>query len=210
MQQRLRTRSCFRSALVVGALGGFICSVASAKPAPSAPVASAAPAPSAPAPLPAPQASDAELWRQVGEITAEIRHQRIRAFAWSPTRANMRGFTRVKIVHDNQAGGAFRIARAMYRLDGEKIFANKDVKASKVTLFEGYLPRGKHTIMARIRLKGHGYGLFSYMSQYEIEVATKQVFVVAPKEQNKIVRMHLKERASAPLKKRFQLLMTTR
>jgi hypothetical protein len=76
------------------------------------------------------------------------------------------------ISHGNDMGSGFRLIKLIYALDGTQIFVRTDdsgeslYKTKSFDVFEGPISPGKHTLSATATYKGHGYGVFEYLSKY--------------------------------------------
>ena len=90
---------------------------------------------------------------------------------------------RASIVHVNKLGKAYAIEAVSYFLDGQgkysKVDADGDLSSSKeFKVFDGNLPPGNHAISVSLRLRGNGYGLFSYVKDYTFNVKANTTVVV--------------------------------
>jgi hypothetical protein len=47
-----------------------------------------------------------------------------------------------------------------------------------IPIFSGSVPPGDHTLQVLIQLRGHGYGVFSYLRGYRFEVKSSHSFTV--------------------------------
>ena len=48
----------------------------------------------------------------------------------------------------------------------------------EIPIFKGSIPPGDHTLQVLIQLRGHGYGVFSYLRGYQFEVKSSHSFTV--------------------------------
>ena len=92
---------------------------------------------------------------------------------------------RATILHENKMGGSFRLARAIYALDGQQIFARIDEETSKlhdmksIEIFSGPIAPGNHTLSVVLEYRGQGYGVFSYLKQYKFNVKSSHTFTAS-------------------------------
>jgi hypothetical protein len=167
-----------------------------AAPAP-APEAATAPAP-APTPPPAakpaaaPAAIDGatyavrlrELEARVDELKEQIRRSHNRLSLLSDTiLSGGVGGARAEITFTNEMSSAFRLTRALFVLDGAVQYNKQDDTGAlaaqrQIPIFSGSVPTGDHTLQVLIQLRGHGYGVFSYLRGYRFEVKSSHAFTV--------------------------------
>ncbi len=89
---------------------------------------------------------------------------------------------RATIVHENNMGGSFRLAKMIYALDGQQIFARIDEDTTKlndlkkIEILAGPISPGNHTISVNLEYRGQGYGVFSYLKQYKFNVKSSHTF----------------------------------
>jgi hypothetical protein len=88
------------------------------------------------------------------------------------------------ISHASDMGSSFRITKLAYSLDGTEIFVRSDdagetlYKTTSFDVFTGPISPGNHTLVATAVYRGHGFGMFSYLSDYTFTVSNPQAFVV--------------------------------
>jgi len=176
-------------------------------PAPSttpaaAPAAAAAPAPAgSAAPLPPPAAAAAspkpkldggtytvrlrDLEARVDELKEQIRRSHTRLSLLSDTiLSGGVGSARASIVFQNDMSGAFRLTRVLFVLDGAVQYNKQDESGAlsgqkQIPIFKGSIPPGDHTLQVLLRLRGHGYGVFSYLRGYQFEVKQSHSFSIS-------------------------------
>jgi hypothetical protein len=78
---------------------------------------------------------------------------------------------------------AFQLSRALFVLDGAVQYNKKDEagtlsRRKEIPVFSGSIPPGDHTLQVLIQLRGHGYGVFSYLRGYQFEVKSSHSFTV--------------------------------
>jgi hypothetical protein len=89
--------------------------------------------------------------------------------------------SRATIWHVNDLGRTYVVESVSYILDGNSEFVKTDVSGEmnsleEMMVFEGGIPTGKHTLSVEMRLRGNGYGLFSYVDKYGFNVQSSTVF----------------------------------
>ena len=76
------------------------------------------------------------------------------------------------ITHANEMGSSFRLVKLIYTLDGTQIFARTDdsgenlYKTKSFDIFTGPISPGNHKLAMVATYRGHGYGVFEYLSKY--------------------------------------------
>ena len=89
------------------------------------------------------------------------------------------------LVHINRMGSSFRLNRLVYALDGTQIFArtaetNQNLyKTKSFDVLTGPISPGSHTISVLAIYKGHGYGVFKYLTKYTFTVRSSHTFTAA-------------------------------
>jgi hypothetical protein len=88
--------------------------------------------------------------------------------------------SRATIIHDNRLGSQFTLERALYSLDGSRVFnkVGKDALAGKneLTVYDGSITTGNHNVSIVLEYKGSGYGIFNYMDGYEVRITSSCQF----------------------------------
>ncbi len=76
------------------------------------------------------------------------------------------------ILHADQMGSSFRLTKLIYSLDGTQVFARSDeageamYKAKSFDIFAGPIAPGNHNLQIVATYRGHGYGVFEYLSKF--------------------------------------------
>ena len=89
------------------------------------------------------------------------------------------------LVHVNRMGSSFRLHRLVYALDGTQIFARSSetnqnlYKTKSFDVLTGPISPGSHTISVLAIYKGHGYGVFKYLTKYTFTVRSSHTFTAA-------------------------------
>ena len=125
-----------------------------------------------------------DLEARVDELKEQIRRSHARLSLLSDTiLASGDGGSGAEIWLKNEMSGAFRIVRALVVLDGTVQYNKADetgtLNDQKVLpIFRGSISPGDHTLQVLVKLRGHGYGVFSYLKGYEFEVKSSHSFTV--------------------------------
>ena len=119
---------------------------------------------------------------RIDELKEQIRrsHTRLSLLTDSILSSGISG-SRAEIEFQNEMGGAYRLTKAVFILDGAVQYNQSDDSGllgeqRTIPIFSGSIPPGDHTIQVHLQLKGHGYGVFSYMRGYQFEVKSSHSF----------------------------------
>jgi hypothetical protein len=177
-----------------------------------------APVPTAPAPAdPAPVKSE-DVPTAVRLRSLEQKTQALKERAWQLKarvqllKEQMIGGgvgAQATITHASDMGSSFRITKLLYTLDGTQVFVRTDdegetlYKTSAFDVFTGPIAPGNHTLLATAVYRGHGFGLFSYLSDYTFTVTAPTAFVVGEGKNTKVAcRGYEKGGATVAIEKR--------
>lgn len=162
----------------------------------------AAPATTAPAPTAATTAAPAEasgsldgatyvvrlrdLEQRIDELKEQIRRSHTRLSLLSDTiLSGGVGGARAEITFKNDLSSAFRVTGATFVLDGAVQYNKTDESENsalaaqkEIPVFSGSIPPGDHTLQIVLRLRGHGYGVFSYLRGYKFQVPSSHTFTI--------------------------------
>jgi hypothetical protein len=89
------------------------------------------------------------------------------------------------INHASEMGASFRLIRLIYTLDGTQVFVRTDDSAESLyksrgfDVFAGPISPGNHNLTAQATYRGHGYGVFEYLSKYTFTARGQQAFAAA-------------------------------
>ncbi len=113
------------------------------------------------------------------------------------------------ISHDNEMGSSFRLVKLTYTLDGTQVFARTDdageslYKTKSFDIFTGPISPGNHQLAMVATYKGHGYGVFEYLSKFTFTARNTSAFTSA---EGKIARVECrgfeKGGSGTPMEKR--------
>ena len=116
------------------------------------------------------------------------------------------------IAHSNEMGGSFRLIKLSYSLDGTQVLARTDdagedlYKTKSFDVFAGPIAPGNHTLTATATYRGHGYGVFAYLSKYTFTARGNQSFTAGEGKTTKVdCRAYEKGGPTTPLEKRPSL-----
>lgn len=125
-----------------------------------------------------------DLEARVDELKEQIRRSHTRLSLLSDTiLSGGVGGARASIRFQNDMSGAFRLTRALFVLDGAVQYNKQDDTGAlsgqkEIPIFKGSITPGDHTLQVLLRLRGHGYGVFSYLRGYQFEVKQTHSFTV--------------------------------
>jgi hypothetical protein len=91
------------------------------------------------------------------------------------------GASRGIIRHRNEMGGAFRLVKAIYALDGVQILSKADdsgrlSEMKEFDIYNGAIQPGSHTLTVQLVYQGNGFGVFSYLKGYKFNVRSSHTF----------------------------------
>jgi hypothetical protein len=167
---------------VAGLLGPGVALAQAGDPPPAAP---------AEAPAPAPAAVDpGEYNRQLLSIEEDVHALKERVFRAKATLQLLKEIvvqgsaagSRATVWHENKLGRAYQVDSIAYYVDGQSKFAKADPSGSldqmtEFKVFEGAVPPGEHNLTVSIKLRGTGYGIFSYARSIEMNVQASTAFI---------------------------------
>lgn len=161
----------------------------------SAPATPAAEPAAAPTPTPAPDPATVkpeDMPTAVRMRRLEQKTQALKERAWQlkarvqMLKENMLGGgagAQAVIAHSSDMGASFRLVKLIYTLDGTQVFARTDetgeslYKSKGFDVFAGPISPGNHTVSAVATYRGHGYGVFEYLSKYTFTARGNQAFL---------------------------------
>ncbi len=113
------------------------------------------------------------------------------------------------IAHANEMGSSFRLTKLIYTLDGTQIFVRTDetaeslYKTKSFDIFAGPISPGNHNLAIVATYRGHGYGVFEYLSKYTFNAKGGQSFTAGEGKISKLdCKGFEKGGATTPLEKR--------
>lgn len=150
--------------------------------------AAAAPAPRANRPAPRREASYElslrELEDELNELKEDIYGSKARLFQLREQILNDPiGGSRLVVRVTNDIGARFRLVGATVALDGNQIYVGRepndavdDMRGEVV--FDGAVTPGPHNVAVRFEFEGNGFGVFSYMNGYTVQVTSATQVIV--------------------------------
>ena len=89
--------------------------------------------------------------------------------------------SRGKITHVNKLGRSYSIESISYYLDGQGKFSKVDTSGAlsaqkQLAIFDGPIPPGNHNLTVHLKLRGNGFGVFNYVSNYVFNVQASTAF----------------------------------
>ncbi|HEY0480861.1 MAG TPA: hypothetical protein VGD37_25275 [Kofleriaceae bacterium] len=113
------------------------------------------------------------------------------------------------VAHANEMGASFRLIKLIYSLDGTQVFARTDdaaeslYKSKGFDVFAGPISPGNHSLSVVATYRGHGYGVFEYLSKYTFTAHGNQAFIAGEGKISKVdCRAFEKGGPTMPLEKR--------
>jgi len=125
-----------------------------------------------------------DLEQRVDELKEQIRRSHTRLSLLSDTiLAGGVGGARAEITFVNDMSNVFQLTRALFLLDGAVQNSKQDesgvlAEQKEIPIFSGSIPPGDHTIQVLVQLRGHGFGVFSYLQGYRFEIRSSHSFTV--------------------------------
>jgi hypothetical protein len=126
-----------------------------------------------------------DLEARVDELKEQIRRSHTRLSLLSDTiLSGGVGSAQASILFRNDMSGAFRLTRVLFVLDGAVQYNKQDDSGAlsgqkEIPIFKGSIAPGDHTLQVLLRLRGHGYGVFSYLRGYQFEVKQSHSFSIS-------------------------------
>ena len=125
-----------------------------------------------------------DLEQRVDELKEQIRRSHTRLSLLSDTiLAGGVGGARAEITFLNDMSNVFQLTRALFLLDGAVQNSKQDesgvlAEQKEIPVFSGSIPPGDHTLQVLVQLRGHGFGVFSYLQGYRFEIRSSHSFTV--------------------------------
>ncbi len=106
--------------------------------------------------------------------------------------------SKATIWHVNKLGSGYTLESVAYFLDGRGQFAKSDPtgvldEQREFKVYDGALPPGNHNLTVNMKLRGNGFGVFSYVKNYTFNVQSSTSFT-AEEGKNCQVRVVANER----------------
>jgi len=90
---------------------------------------------------------------------------------------------RASITHVNKMGTSFRLIQLVFALDGATVFTRKEdggklYETKSFDILSGPITPGSHTLTVMAVYRGHGYGVFKYLTKYKFTARSSHTFTV--------------------------------
>jgi hypothetical protein len=112
------------------------------------------------------------------------------------------------IVHDNEMGSSFRLVKLVYTLDGTQVLTQTDdageslYKVKSFDVLNGPIAPGNHTLTMIATYRGHGYGVFEYLSKFTFTARNTSTFTATEGKIAKVDCRGFEKSQSLPMEKR--------
>jgi hypothetical protein len=113
------------------------------------------------------------------------------------------------IDHHDQMGASYRLTKLIYSLDGAQVFARSDeageamYKTRNFDIFSGPISPGNHTLQVVATYRGHGYGVFEYLTKFTFTARGNASFTTGEGKISKVeCKGFEKGGAATPMEKR--------
>jgi len=150
-----------------------------------------------------------DLQQRIDHLKEQIRRSHTRLSLLSDTiLSGGASGARATIRFENKLSNQFKLTRALVVLDGAVQYNKTDrsgVLADQkvIPIFSGSIPPGDHTVQVLVNLRGHGYGVFSYLRGYRFEVRSSHSFTAVEGKTTKLrVLAYEKGGVTTPLEER--------
>lgn len=123
-----------------------------------------------------------DLEARVDELKDQIRRSHTRLALLSDTiLSGGAAGSRAEVIFKNELSSAFRLTRALFIVDGAVQYNRADdtgalADQKEIPIFTGSIPPGDHTVQVVLNLQGNGYGVFTYLRGYKMEVKSAHSF----------------------------------
>src|SRR5690606_34254217 len=125
-----------------------------------------------------------DLEQRVDELKEQIRRSHTRLSLLSDTiLSGGSGAARAETEFVNDLSGAWHVVEAVFVLDGAVQYKKADdsgvlAKQKRIPIFSGSVPTGDHTLQVMLKLRGHGFGVFSYLRGIEASLTSDHSFTI--------------------------------
>ncbi len=126
-----------------------------------------------------------DLEARVDELKDQIRRSHTRLALLSDTiLSGGAAGTRSEVIYRNQMSSAFRLVKVLFVIDGTVQLNKADdtgllADQKEMSIFNGSIPPGDHTVQVVLNFQGNGYGVFTYLRGYKFEVKSAHSFTTA-------------------------------
>ena len=126
-----------------------------------------------------------DLQQRIDQLKEQIRRSHTRLSLLSDTiLSGGASGSRAVIQFENKMSNQFKVTRVLIVLDGAVQYNKTDRSGAlgsqkMIPIFDGAIPPGDHTVQVLVNLRGHGFGVFSYLRAYKFEVRSSHSFTAA-------------------------------
>ncbi len=113
------------------------------------------------------------------------------------------------IDHKDDMGASYRLTKLVYSLDGAQVFARSDESAEQMyktrnfDIFSGPISPGNHNLQVVATYRGHGYGVFEYLTKFTFTARGNASFTTGEGKISKVeCKGYEKGGAATPMEKR--------
>ena len=150
-----------------------------------------------------------DLQQRIDQLKDQIRRSHTRLSLLSETiLSGGAAGARAVIQFENKLSNQFRLTRALIVLDGAVQYNKTDrsgvlAEQQVIPVFSGSIPPTEHTLQVLVNLRGHGYGVFSYLRGYRFEVRSSHSFTAVEGKTTKLrIVAYEKGGVTTPLEER--------
>lgn len=135
------------------------------------------------------EAQEADYNRELRSVEEQVHGLKERVFRSKATLQLLREIVvqgsstgaRAAVWHVNKLGNAYTLESVAYYLDGQGKFSKADPTGElddkrEFKVFDGAVPPGNHQLTVNMRLRGSGFGIFSYVKDYTFNVQSSTTF----------------------------------
>ena len=125
-----------------------------------------------------------ELEDELNELKEDIYGSKARLFQLREQILNDPiGGSRMVVRLTNDIGARFRLVGATVALDGNQVFVGREPddaldRMRGEVVFDGAVTPGPHNVAVRLEYEGNGFGVFSYMNGYTVQVTSASQVIV--------------------------------
>jgi hypothetical protein len=147
-----------------------------------------------------------DLWRRVDLLKEDIRRSHARLGNLAADLELGEGAAHATVQLENKMSGMFRVERALVMMDGA-VQLNSDaprvLAQATIPVFDANLPSGDHVVRVVVKLRGHGFGVFSYLNRYRFELRGSTAFTAVEGRTTSVrVRLYEKGNTLTPIEEK--------
>ncbi|MFB6264566.1 MAG: hypothetical protein ABEL76_13220 [Bradymonadaceae bacterium] len=143
-----------------------------------------------------------ELQTKIDDLKEDVFQSKSRVVLLKQTvlGQNLTG-SRARIIHDDDLGATFKLQRAMYSLDGSRVYNESDAtgslaKKKEIEVYNGDITTGGHNVSILLEYQGGGFGIFNYMQAYKVRIRSSCQFEAKAGKET-ILRVHAYNKGGA-------------